>query len=116
MRLSLDSESVDGPHRPSGDVLLSSMARALGPRALGVVLTGMGRDGAKGVAAIVRARRSCHRAETRRPRSCSGCPKPRSNRALRRYSRSRASPTRSDERRRCRRGKNEREPRTRWLS
>ena len=55
MRLSLDTETVNGPHRPSGDLLLTSMARALGPRALGIVLTGMGRDGAKGVAAIVRA-------------------------------------------------------------
>jgi two-component system chemotaxis response regulator CheB len=55
LRLSLDAETVVGPHRPSGDVMLSSMARALGPRALGVVLTGMGRDGAKGVAAVVRA-------------------------------------------------------------
>ena len=55
MRLSLDTETVNGAHRPSGDLLLASMARALGPRALGIVLTGMGRDGAKGVAAIVRA-------------------------------------------------------------
>lgn len=55
MRLSLDRESVNGPHRPSGDFLLSSMARVLGPRALGVVLTGMGRDGARGVAAIIQA-------------------------------------------------------------
>jgi two-component system chemotaxis response regulator CheB len=58
MRLSLDRESVNGPHRPSGDFLLSSMGRVLGPRALGVVLTGMGRDGAKGVAAIIHARGS----------------------------------------------------------
>jgi two-component system chemotaxis response regulator CheB len=58
MRLSLDRESVNGPHRPSGDFLLSSMARVLGPRALGVVLTGMGRDGATGVAAIIRAKGS----------------------------------------------------------
>jgi two-component system chemotaxis response regulator CheB len=55
MRLSLDGESINGPHRPSGDCLLSSMARVLGPRALGVMLTGMGRDGANGVAAIIDA-------------------------------------------------------------
>ena len=55
MRLSLDGKSVNGPHRPSGDLLLASMASVLGPRAVAVVLTGMGRDGAKGVAAIVRA-------------------------------------------------------------
>jgi two-component system, chemotaxis family, protein-glutamate methylesterase/glutaminase len=55
MRLSLDTETVNGAHRPSGDLLLASMAQALGPRALWIVLTGMGRDGAKGVAAIVRA-------------------------------------------------------------
>jgi two-component system, chemotaxis family, protein-glutamate methylesterase/glutaminase len=55
MRLSLDTVTVNGAHRPSGDLLFASMARALGPRALGIVLTGMGRDGARGVAAIVRA-------------------------------------------------------------
>lgn len=37
---------------PSGDRLLESLARAWGARAAGVVLTGMGEDGARGLAAI----------------------------------------------------------------
>jgi len=40
--------SVDG-HRPSGTMLLRSMARAYGAQAVGVVLTGMGTDGAAGL-------------------------------------------------------------------
>jgi two-component system, chemotaxis family, protein-glutamate methylesterase/glutaminase len=39
-------------HMPSGTVLLESAAKAYGRRALGLVLTGMGEDGAAGMVAI----------------------------------------------------------------
>jgi two-component system chemotaxis response regulator CheB len=41
-----------GVHRPSGNRLLNSLARACGRRAGGVVLTGMGDDGSQGLLAI----------------------------------------------------------------
>lgn len=51
-RLALDRETVRGRHRPSADLLLESLADVLGAGAVAVVLTGMGRDGAEGTAAI----------------------------------------------------------------
>jgi two-component system chemotaxis response regulator CheB len=61
--LELDGEGVvrlrAGPlesgHRPSGTVMLRSLARGFGARALGAVLSGMGRDGSDGLAEIDRA-------------------------------------------------------------
>ncbi len=50
-----DSSPAEGVHRPSANVLFSSMARALGTAAVGVVLTGMGDDGAAGLAELKRA-------------------------------------------------------------
>jgi len=47
------SEPVNG-HRPSVDVLASSVAVCFGAQALGVILTGMGRDGAQGFARLRR--------------------------------------------------------------
>jgi two-component system chemotaxis response regulator CheB len=43
-----DGDPVTG-HKPSIDVCFDSVAKAVGRRALGVILTGMGRDGAKGL-------------------------------------------------------------------
>ena len=54
-RLSLERGGASTGHRPSADVLLKSLAESMGSEAVGVVLTGMGRDGAAGVTAIAAA-------------------------------------------------------------
>lgn len=46
-----DGEPVSG-HKPSVDVMMSSAAQVFGRRVLGVIMTGMGRDGANGCRAI----------------------------------------------------------------
>jgi two-component system chemotaxis response regulator CheB len=46
-----EGDPVSG-HIPSVDVLFHSVARCAGRNAIGVILTGMGRDGAQGLAAI----------------------------------------------------------------
>lgn len=52
LRMRLERERGGALHVPSGNALLSSIARSAGSRGVGVVLTGMGRDGADGLAAV----------------------------------------------------------------
>lgn len=52
-------EVKDGPpvnrHKPSVDVLFRSVAHSAGPKALGIILTGMGNDGAQGLLEMKKA-------------------------------------------------------------
>ncbi len=54
-RCRLRADATVNGHRPSVDILFNSVARAAGARALGVILTGMGRDGASGLLAMRQA-------------------------------------------------------------
>lgn len=51
-RLRLKPHQDGDIYRPSCDVLMASAAQVLGERCIGIVLTGMGRDGLRGIQAI----------------------------------------------------------------
>jgi two-component system, chemotaxis family, protein-glutamate methylesterase/glutaminase len=55
LRVRVRAAAGDQLHRPSVDLLLESAARAAGDQAVAVILTGMGNDGAAGLAAIRQA-------------------------------------------------------------
>jgi two-component system chemotaxis response regulator CheB len=48
----LDNEPEHCYHKPSGDIMLKSIAEVYGHKAIGIILTGMGKDGAEGIRAI----------------------------------------------------------------
>ena len=49
LKCRLGQEGLESGHRPSVDVLFESVAKVVGPMAVGAILTGMGRDGARGL-------------------------------------------------------------------
>lgn len=55
LQMQLDRRTPPDPHRPSADMLFCSLARDAGAGTAVAVLTGMGADGAAGVAAVVAA-------------------------------------------------------------
>ena len=50
----INQDVPENGHRPSADVLFRSVAREYGNRALAVIMTGMGKDGAREIGAIYR--------------------------------------------------------------
>ena len=50
----IDSERVSG-HKPSVDVLFDSVSKAAGKNAIGIIMTGMGKDGAHGLLKLKQA-------------------------------------------------------------
>ncbi len=58
-RIRLDDGPAVQRHRPSVDVMFRSVATAAGRNAVGIILTGMGRDGAAGLLAMRAAGAAC---------------------------------------------------------
>ena len=55
VQICLSTDPVDAIHIPSADILMESVANVYRNRALGVIMTGMGCDGAEGIKDIYRA-------------------------------------------------------------
>ena len=72
--IELDASEPVNRHRPSVDVLFNSAAVAAGKNAIGVILTGMGKDGAAGMLAMRRAGATPSR-RTKPAAWCSACPR-----------------------------------------
>ena len=51
----LTADAAEDGFRPPGSFLLRSLARTFGARAMGILLTGMGRDGVAGLLELQRA-------------------------------------------------------------
>jgi two-component system chemotaxis response regulator CheB len=49
LKCRLTQDELASGHRPSVDVLFESVAKTVGPMAVGAILTGLGRDGARGL-------------------------------------------------------------------
>lgn len=54
-RIHMNQDPPCNGHRPSADVLLFSVAEQFGNRAIGVIMTGMGKDGAAALGSVLRA-------------------------------------------------------------
>jgi two-component system chemotaxis response regulator CheB len=53
--LRLNQDAPVNGHRPSADVLFKSVAENFGNRAMGIIMTGMGKDGARHIGDIYEA-------------------------------------------------------------